>query len=81
MGRYILRIDRDAKGQPKTIEFEGADPHEAFALLGRERGVSSASLWQDGACLGTLRRQGENFWELSGQEAPCTESIASRRAS
>lgn len=81
MGRYILRIDRGEKAQPKTIEFEGADPHQAFALLGRERGVSSASLWQDGACLGTLRRKGEDFWELSGQEAPSTEPSAPRPAS
>lgn len=64
MRTFSLRYENDGKGEPKSVEFHGEDPHEAFAILSRERVHRRVSLWEGEKRLGTLTRSRKNFWEL-----------------
>lgn len=65
MPTYTLRFEADGRGEPKAIEFEGDDPHQAFSILEHEASQRHVTIWQDEKCLGTLTRTRKGLWELA----------------
>ncbi|WP_374406285.1 hypothetical protein [Pelagerythrobacter sp.] len=66
MPTYTVRFVKT--GDPEAIEeieFEADKPDGLFAKLERERGVVSATLWEDGDKIGTLRRSTAGIWEIT----------------
>lgn len=64
MPRFTLKFERDDHSAPRTIEFEGEDPHEAFTILQREQADRQAALWQDGKLLGKITRKQADSWTI-----------------
>ncbi len=64
MPTYSLRFEDDGQGEPKTIRFDGADPHEAFRLLQDEAPAREVSIWEGDKKLAVVRRGGQGVWAL-----------------
>ena len=64
MPRFTLQFERDGQPEPRIIEFEGEDPHEAFSILQREQAVRPAALLQAGKLLGRITRKQADSWTI-----------------
>lgn len=66
MRKYTLQFEDDVRGKPKSIDFDGEDPHQAFWILCREDESRRALLYEGEQLLGVIRRTSDDCWELSG---------------
>ena len=64
MSTYTLQFESDDRGEPKTIEFQGEDPHAAFAILEHEASYRHVTVWEGDKCLGSVTRTRKGLWEL-----------------
>ena len=64
MRTFTLRFEDDGKGEPKLVEFEGADPLSVFSILQNEQFDRRVALWEGEVRLGSLMRDSNNVWSL-----------------
>lgn len=64
MHTYTMLFEDDGKGESKTVQFDGDDPHGAFSLLERETRDRRVSLWDGKKSLGLLRLGKNGLWEI-----------------
>jgi hypothetical protein len=65
---YRLKFMDDSRGLAKDIEFEASDAAHALIIAHKEASNRSAELWRDGKKVCTIRRIGEDIWEIGGVE-------------
>jgi hypothetical protein len=64
MRTFTLRFEDDGLGEPKTVQFDSDDAHEAFSILSRELSRRRVSLYDGENRLGTIRRTAEDGWQI-----------------
>lgn len=80
MRTFTIHFEASAAGEARSIEFNGEDAHQAFAILARERAQCRATVWEGARCLGSVLRTGKDSWEIGQLREPVAPSASNWHA-
>ena len=76
MPTYTLELEEDGFIEPRSIEFESADGHEAFRILSSNEYLQKAKIYRNENLVGTIVKTAENGWPLNPWVSVKTEGNA-----
>lgn len=65
MRNFILQFHDDGLGEPKRVEFESEDAHEAFSILGKEAERRRVTLFEGERLIATITRTASDGWQVN----------------
>ncbi len=65
---YRLKFPEEGTRCAKDLEFEASDAWQALIIARQEARNNPAELWRDGEKLCTIRRQGNEYWEINAAD-------------
>ena len=65
MPTYTLELEEDGFIEPRSIEFESEDGHEAFRILSSNEHLQKATIYRNENLVGTIVKTAENGWLLN----------------